>query len=149
MAGTVSQSSTTFSALVKLTDSDEQIKPGMAANVTIVTNNVENALLVPSTAVFTDDTTGQQYVYLVKNGGLEPVIVTIGASSDTSTQITSDTLHEGDTIVLSFTSSSSNTGRFGMGGFGMMGGSSGAVTVQESGNPPSNPPDSNSSGGQP
>lgn len=149
MAGTVSQSSTTFSALIELTDADELVKPGMAANVTITTNNVDNALLVPSTSIFTDDSTGQQFVYLVKNGGLQAVIVTTGAVSDTSTQITSDGLQEGDTIVLSFAStSSSSTGRFGLGGFGMMGGSS-SVTVQEAGNPPDNPPTTNSTNGQP
>jgi HlyD family secretion protein len=137
MAGTTSQSSTTFSALVELTDSDELVKPGMAGIVTILTNYIENALLVPSTAVFTDDNTGQQFVYRVKNGGLEQVIVTVGASSDTSTQITSNELQQGDVILLSFTSSS-DSGNFGMGGFGMMGGGA-DVVVSDTGNPPAEP----------
>lgn len=118
LSGTVGQSSVTFSITVQLTDADALVKPGMAANVTIVTNQVENALLVPSTSVFTD-TSGQQYVYLVQNGVSTSVPVTIGAVSDSTTQITNDTLKEGDTIVLSFASTSSSSG------FGFMGGGGG------------------------
>ena len=50
LAGTVGQNSVNFSVTVQITDADAQIKPGMAANVTIVTNQVENALLIPSTS---------------------------------------------------------------------------------------------------
>jgi multidrug efflux pump subunit AcrA (membrane-fusion protein) len=90
----------------------------MTANVTIITNQVENALLVPSTAVFADDT-GQQVVYLVTNGNTTTVPVKVGATSDTFSQITDGTLQEGDTIVLSFASTTSTTrGGFGFGGGG-------------------------------
>jgi multidrug efflux pump subunit AcrA (membrane-fusion protein) len=91
----------------------------MSANVTIVTNKVDDALLVPSTSIFTD-TNNKPYVYLVQNGAVTQVPVTIGAVSDSTTQITSDTLKAGDTIVLSFASSSSSSGGFG--GFGLGGG---------------------------
>ena len=122
LAGTVSQNSVNFTVTVQITDADAQIKPGMAANVTIVTNQVENALLVPSTSIFTDTTTSQQYVYLIQNGVSTTVPVTIGAVSDSTTQITSDTLKEGDTIVLSFASTSSTSGGgFGLGGLGGFG----------------------------
>ena len=119
LSGTVAQSSVTFSVTVQLTDADELVKPGMAANVTIVTNQVEDALLVPSTSIFID-TTGQQYVYLIQNGVSTTVPVTIGAVSDSTTQINNDTLKEGDTIILSFasTSTTSGGGLFGMGGGG-------------------------------
>jgi HlyD family secretion protein len=115
LAGTVGQNSVTFDVTVELTNADTNVKAGMAANVTIVTNKVENALLVPSTAIFTDNN-GQQYVYLVQNGTLTTVAVTVGAVSDTTTQIAGDTLKEGDTIVLSFASTSSSSGGFGFGG---------------------------------
>jgi len=122
LAGTVGQNSVNFSVTVQITDADAQIKPGMAANVTIVTNKVENALLVPSTSIFTD-TSGQQYVYLIQNGTPTTVPVTVGAVSDTTTQITNSTLKEGDTIVLSFASTSStSSGGFGLGGLGGLGG---------------------------
>jgi HlyD family secretion protein len=119
LAGTTSQSSVNFTVTVQLTDADALVKPGMAANVTIITNKVDNALLVPSTSIFSDDN-GQQYVYLVQNGTPVKVTVTVGAVSDSTTQIISDTLKAGDTIVLSFASSTSSGGgfRFGLGGGG-------------------------------
>jgi macrolide-specific efflux system membrane fusion protein len=139
MAGTVGQNSVNFTVTVQVTDADALVKPGMTANVTIITNQVKNALLVPSTAIFTDNS-GKQFVYLVRNGVVTEVPVTIGAASDTTTQITDGTLQEGDTIVLSFSSSASSTG----GGFGLFGGGlgGGGVRVNQGGgnNPPSGTP---------
>ncbi len=80
LAGTVGSNSTTFTVSVQITNADALIKPGMAANVTIITNQVANALLVPSTAIFTDSTSGQQYVYLIQNGTPTAVVVTTGRS---------------------------------------------------------------------
>ena len=118
LAGTVGNNSTNFTVKVQITDADAKVKPGMAANVTITTNKVDNALLIPSTSIFTDNT-GQQYVYLIQNGNPTSVPVTIGAVSDTTTQITNNTLKEGDTIILSFASTSTTSGGgFGFGGFG-------------------------------
>jgi multidrug efflux pump subunit AcrA (membrane-fusion protein) len=98
----------------------------MSANVTITTKQVNNALLVPSTSIFTG-TNGGQYVYLVQNGATTKVPVTIGAVSDSTTQITGSTLKAGDTIVLSF-ASTTPAGGFGfrLGGGG--GGGGGAAT---------------------
>ncbi len=125
MAGTAGQNSVNFIVTVQITDADKLVKPGMTANVTILTNQVEGALLVPSTAIFTDNS-GKQYVYRVNNGQVSTVPVTVGASSSSTTEITASSLQEGDTIVLSFASSasSSTSGRaFGiLGGFGGGGG---------------------------
>jgi HlyD family secretion protein len=129
LAGTVAQSSVNFTVTVQLADADALVKPGMAANVTIVTNKVEDALLVPSTSIFSD-TNGQQFVYLVQNGATTPVQVKVGAVSDSTTQITSDTLKEGDTIVLSFASTSSSSDGFPAFGLG------GGARVIRSENPP-------------
>lgn len=110
LSGTVAQNSVSFTVTVQLSDADALVKPGMAANVTIVTNEVQDALLVPSTAIFMDDN-NQQFVYLVKGGALTQVPVSVGAVSDTASQVTSDNLQEGDTIVLSFaTTSTTGTG---------------------------------------
>jgi RND family efflux transporter MFP subunit len=133
LAAASGSSTVSFNVTVKLTDVDAQVKPGMTANVTITTNKVENALLIPSTSIFTD-TNGQNYVYLIQNGTPTAVLVTVGATSSTSSQVTGNTLKEGDTIVLSFastTSSSSSSRGFGLGGFG------GAVEVVGGGGGPS------------
>lgn len=124
LAGTESQNSVNFTVTVELSDADALVKPGMAANVTIITNKVDNALLVPSTSIFTDDN-GQEYVYLVQNGATTKVNVTVGAASDSTTQITSNSLKQGDTIVLSFASSTT-----GGNGFGLFGGGGGGVRVR-------------------
>jgi len=123
LAGTSAQSSVNFNVNVQITDADAQVKPGMSANVTILTNKVDNALLVPNTSIFTD-AKGGQYVYLVQNGATTKVPVTIGTVSDSVTQITGSTLKAGDTIVLSF-ASTSTTG--GIGAF-RLGGGGGATT---------------------
>jgi HlyD family secretion protein len=128
LAGTAGQNSINFNVTVELTDADSQIKPGMAANVSIVTNQVENALLVPSTAIFTDSN-NQPYVYIIQNGTPTVLNVTVGAVSSTTTQITSDTLKEGDTIVLSFASTTSNGGGFGFGGGAVRTGGGSSQTI--------------------
>ena len=109
LAGTSAQSSVNFNVTVQLTDADAQVKPGMSANVTIVTNKVDNALLVPNTSIFTD-ANGGQYVYLIQNGATTKLPVTVGAVSDSATQVTGSTLKAGDTIVLSFASTTTNGG---------------------------------------
>jgi HlyD family secretion protein len=134
LAGTIGNNTTNFTVKVQITDADASVKPGMAANVTITTNQVDNALLVPSTSIFTD-TNGKQYVYLIQNGTQTTVPVTVGAASDTTTQITGNTLKEGDTIVLSFASTSTTSG----GGFGF-GGLGGIVGGGGGGRPPAGTP---------
>jgi hypothetical protein len=63
------------------------------------------------------------------------VPVTVGATSDTTTQIINSTLKEGDTIVLSFASTSTTSGGgFGLGGLGG-GFGGGDVRVQPAGTP--------------
>jgi HlyD family secretion protein len=124
LAGTSVQSSVNFNVNVQITDADAQVKPGMSANVTILTNKVENALLVPNTSIFTD-TNGGQFVYLVQNGATTKVPVKLGAVSDSLTQITGSSLKAGDTIVLSFASASSTGG---LGAF-RLGGGGGAGTT--------------------
>ncbi len=122
LAGSSAQSSVNFNVNVQITNADAQVKPGMSANVTIVTNKVDNALLVPNTSIFTD-ANGGQYVNLIQNGATSKVPVTIGAVSDSVTQVTGSTLKAGDTIVLSF-ASTTTTG--GLGAF-RLGGGGGAV----------------------
>ena len=130
LAGTVGQNSVNYTVTVKVTDADAQVRPGMSANVSITTNQVADALLVPSTAILTDSNE-KPYVTLVQNGVLTQVNVTVGATSDTLSQITSDNLKAGDTIVLSFaatTSSSSGGGGFGLFGGGVIRSSGGGAT---------------------
>jgi HlyD family secretion protein len=96
--GTVNQGVVDFKVTVELTDADELVKPGMTAAVNIVVNRLENVLLVPNRAVRLLD--GKRVVYILTNGKPTPVNITLGASSDTSSEVTAGDLKLGDPIVL-------------------------------------------------
>jgi HlyD family secretion protein len=78
-------------------DAVEGLVPGLTGSARVVTNRKENALSVPSTAVFEDADTESWYVYLP---GKEPrkKTVTIGLVADEKTEIVTG-LAEGDEIL--------------------------------------------------
>jgi HlyD family secretion protein len=87
-----------FDVTVELTDADENVKPGMTAAVNIVVNQISDALLVPNRAVRLVN--GQRVVYILSNDQLKKVNVTLGASSDTVSQVVDGELQVGDQVVL-------------------------------------------------
>jgi HlyD family secretion protein len=97
-AGDVSSGAVNFTVTAELTDADSQVKPGMTAAVNIVTYQVKDQLLVPNRAVRLAD--GNRVVYVLKNGQPQPVQITLGASSDTMSVVTSGDLKEGDLVIL-------------------------------------------------
>ncbi len=100
-----------FSVWVKVDDTDEKVRPGFTSVVSIVTAEVEDALLVPYDAVVSRD--GSYMVVLADNAGNTTMIpVEIGATSDLFAEIIGGELKEGDQVVLY----SSNSGD----DFGMM-----------------------------
>ena len=115
--GDVIQGVVEFKVVVELTDPDEDVKPGMTAAVNIVVNQITNALLVPNSAVRVED--GQQVVYILEDNQLKLVEVTLGASSDTQSEVLSGNLQVGDEIVLNPPQDffgPNGGGPFGMGG---------------------------------
>jgi HlyD family secretion protein len=96
--GTAVQGVVNFTVTVEITDADENVKPGMTSAVNIVVNQMDNILLVPNRAVRLKE--GDRVVYVLKNGTPTPIKITIGASSDTSSEFVSGDLKEGDLIVL-------------------------------------------------
>jgi HlyD family secretion protein len=97
-----------FIATVELTDANGDVKPGMTAGVNIVVNQLENVVLVPNRAVRVQD--GQRVVYVLRNGSLETVPISLGASSDTMSQVVDGNLQNGDSIVVNPPTTFSNTG---------------------------------------
>ncbi|MFZ2097020.1 MAG: efflux RND transporter periplasmic adaptor subunit [Anaerolineales bacterium] len=87
-----------FDVTVELTDADENVKPGMTAAVNIIVNQISDALLVPNRAVRLVN--GQRVVYILSNDQLKKVNVTLGASSDTVSQVVDGELQVGDQVVL-------------------------------------------------
>ncbi len=87
-----------FNVTVELTDANANVKPGMTAAVNIVVNQINDVLLVPNRAVRLVN--GQRVVYILSKGQLEPIDVTLGASSDTESQVLEGALQVGDQVVL-------------------------------------------------
>ena len=114
--GDIIQGVVEFKVTVELTDSDQDVKPGMTAAVNIVINQINDTLLVPNRAVRVVD--GQRVVYILSNGQLQEVKVTLGASSDTESQVTGGELKVGDQIVLNPPQDLFGTGSSGGGPFG-------------------------------
>jgi len=96
--GTAIQGVVQFNVTVELTDADQNVKPGMTAAVNIVVDQITDALLVPNRAVRLVG--GERVVYILSNNQLQQVKVTLGASSDTESQVTGGDLQVGEQIVL-------------------------------------------------
>jgi HlyD family secretion protein len=87
-----------FLVRIILLDPDELVKPGMTAAVNIVVIQLENIMLVPNRAVRVVD--GQRVVYILVDEDFEKIEISLGASSDTHSEILDGDLKPGDLIVL-------------------------------------------------
>jgi len=96
--GTTSAGVVNFKVTIELLDPDTSVLPGMTAAVNIVTSNLKDILLIPNRAVRMVD--GQRVIYLMKNGVPTKVEITLGASSDTMSELLSGDVKEGDLIIL-------------------------------------------------
>lgn len=108
------------------TSTQTTLKDGLTATIAITVTQADNVLVVPTRALTRSN---QAYTVQVVNGNAnETRTVTIGASDDSNTEITSG-VTEGETItytISSSTSSSSNSNfQQGFGGMGNIGGFSG------------------------
>jgi HlyD family secretion protein len=87
-----------FTVTLRIVDPDEEVRPGMTAAVNIIVTEKKDVLAVPSRAVRTSD--GQRVVYVMRGSSLTPVDIEVGAVSDTSVEVVSGEITEGDLIVL-------------------------------------------------
>ncbi|MBU2609358.1 MAG: efflux RND transporter periplasmic adaptor subunit [Chloroflexi bacterium] len=113
--GDVAQGAVNFTVTVEISDADAQVKPGMTAAVTVVVNALKDVLLVPNRAVRLVD--GQRVVYVLRNGQPQEVKITLGANSDTMSEVVGGDLKAGDLIILN-PPATFDTGRGGGGPFG-------------------------------
>lgn len=99
----------TFRVVIEVVNPDEMLSPGMTAAVNIITTRLEQARIIPNRAVrFVD---GKRVIYVLRNNMPVAVPITIGASSDTSSELVEGDIAEGELIILNPPSS-------GMMGFG-------------------------------
>ena len=121
--GVVSSGVTNYPATVQFDSGSDKILPNMSVSASIITDVKDGVVLVPSSAVTTQN--GQSVVRELKNGQLTFVPVTTGESSDTETEI-KEGVNEGEEVVTAVTAPSQSTpgstspfsGTRGFGGFG-------------------------------
>jgi HlyD family secretion protein len=97
-AGDSSGSGVNFTVTVELTESDELVKPGMTAAVTITVRELSDALLVQNRAV--RQVNGKRVVYVLKNNLPVAVEIRLGATSDSNSEVVGGDLKEGDLVIL-------------------------------------------------
>ncbi|HSX48849.1 MAG TPA: efflux RND transporter periplasmic adaptor subunit [Candidatus Saccharimonadales bacterium] len=120
--GTVSSGVTSYPATIQFDSSSNKILPNMSVSASIITDVKDDVILVPTSAVTTQN--GESMVRELKNGQLTLVPVTLGESSETQTEI-KEGVSVGDVVVSSIVSASQGTsstspfsGTRGFGGFG-------------------------------
>ena len=96
--GEPSGSQVQFKVTIEVLNANENVKPGMTANVTIVAQRLESVLLVPNqTLKFEEDGI---YVTIVKGFGVEDVKIETGVSAGSFTEVVSGELKDGDELLL-------------------------------------------------
>ncbi len=105
LASTTTNNVVTYAVIISVDNSEGLVIPGMSANVSIITDKVENALCVPPQALkFTPETNGQKYeqqgIWVQTKNGLKRYNIEIGATDDNHTQVISKELKVGDKVVV-------------------------------------------------
>ena len=98
----------TYEVIIGVDNKELKIKPGMTANVEIITAERKDVLVVPNKALrfYTFDDKGEvvrykdKGIWLLKNGNLVRVNIEQGVSDDEMSEIISEDIAEGDVVVL-------------------------------------------------
>lgn len=100
----------TYTVVIEINNSDLKLKPGMTANVEIITAEAKDVLLAPNQALRFYMDSSKRYqnrgVWILRNGKPERIAITLGVSDDNNTQINSGELHAGDEVIISKTGAS-------------------------------------------
>jgi multidrug efflux pump subunit AcrA (membrane-fusion protein) len=99
----VNSKDNSYTVKVKIDNSNGSLMSGMFAKVTLPNQTKDNALVVPNEAVKIEN--GVDYIYTVQGGKVKKVIVGLGISNDTTTEITgsvqpgTEIITEGQTLL--------------------------------------------------
>jgi len=107
-----------FTVVIKMEDTDDQVKPGFTTVVTIITSKVEDTLLIPNQAVTTSEDGTSVVTLISDDGSITTIPVETGASSDVYTEIVSGDIEESDQLAVITIDSGSTSGRSPMIGIG-------------------------------
>lgn len=98
----------TYTVVIGIDNSQLKLKPGMTANVEIITAEKENILLAPNQALrfYIDDSdTAKRYqdrgIWIMNNGKPERISIQIGVTDENNTEIISEKLKAGDEVIIS------------------------------------------------
>jgi len=106
-AGTSENGVVEFRVSVKLEDGDETVRPGFTSVVSIITSQIEDALLIPTQAILSQN--GTSVVMRINaDGSMTAVPVKLGAISDVHTQVIKGDLAVGDQLAVTLTSSTTD-----------------------------------------
>lgn len=106
----------TYEVIIEIDNKDLKLKPGMTANVEIITAEKDNVLLVPNKSLrfFVEDENGntKRYadrgIWILKDGKPQRVSVTIGVADENKTEITSGALPENSEVIVEKKNSKDN-----------------------------------------
>lgn len=105
LASTTTSNVVTYPVIVSVENTDNILKPGMTANVSIITEKADDVMCIPNIALkFTPDTTGQKYKtqgIWILNDKKKPERINIesGISDDSMTEVISDSIAVGDKVI--------------------------------------------------
>ena len=98
----------TYTVVIGIDNTDMKLRPGMTANVEIITAEEKNILAVPNQALrfyMDEGDDAKRYndrgIWILQHGKPERISVKIGVSDDNNTQIISDKIKAGDKVILS------------------------------------------------
>ena len=102
----------TYEVIIEIDNKDLLLKPGMTANVEIITAEKKDVLLVPNKAlrfyVSNENGDTQRYkdkgIWLLQKGVPQRVAIKTGVSDEEMTEIIGDNLQEGQEVILESTS---------------------------------------------
>ena len=97
--GQVTGGTTTYTVRTELVADDGLVRPGMTAEISIVIEELQDVLLVPSQAIRFEN--GRRVVYILKGSEMVPVEITLGATSRDFSQVLAGDIRPGDPVVVS------------------------------------------------
>ena len=96
-----------YTVVIEIDNSNMKLKPGMTANVEIITADVKDALLVPNQALrfyMDEGANAKRYqdrgVWVIRDGKPQRISIKIGVSDDANTQIITDEIKDGDIVII-------------------------------------------------
>lgn len=104
----------TYTVIVSVDNEDLTLKPGMTANVSIITKRSTDVMCAPNIALkYTPQINGQKYqnrgIWVLKSGKPKRIDIEVGASDETNIEIISTDLKLGDNVIISSTGGKSKT----------------------------------------